>query len=149
MNFATVPTIPAAIIARASHPLYGYFLTPDAYYDAIIGWQRDRNGVEGLTKDAIGYENGVLGGVAAALGCLAAPGDAVLLHSPTYIGFTHTLEDNGYRIVHSPLVQDRASLSAPSCRSRCKTNILSTRPSSATTPNLPPTPTAGKDRIAS
>ena len=38
MNFATVPTIPAAIIARASHPLYGYFLTPDAYYDAIIGW---------------------------------------------------------------------------------------------------------------
>ena len=47
MNFATVPTIPAAIIARASHPLYGYFLTPDAYYDAIIGWQRDRNGVEG------------------------------------------------------------------------------------------------------
>ena len=106
MNFATVPTIPAAIIARASHPLYGYFLTPDAYYDAIIGWQRDRNGVEGLTKDAIGYENGVLGGVASALGCLAAPGDAVLLHSPTYIGFTHTLEDNGYRIVHSPLVQD-------------------------------------------
>ncbi len=73
MNFATVPTIPAAIIARASHPLYGYFLTPDAYYDAIIGWQRDRNGVEGLTKDAIGYENGVLGGVASALGCLAAP----------------------------------------------------------------------------
>ena len=67
MNFATVPTIPAAIIARASHPLYGYFLTPDAYYDAIIGWQRDRNGVEGLTSDAIGYENGVLGGVASAL----------------------------------------------------------------------------------
>ena len=31
MNFATVPTIPAAIIERASHPLYGYFLTPDAY----------------------------------------------------------------------------------------------------------------------
>ena len=82
MNFATVPTIPAAIIARASHPLYGYFLTQDAYYDAIIGWQRDRNGVEGLAKDAIGYENGVLGGVASALGCLAAPGDAVLLHSP-------------------------------------------------------------------
>ena len=106
MNFATVPTIPAAIIERAQHPLYGYFEAPDAYYQAIIDWQRDRNGVEGLTKDAIGYENGVLGGVASALGCLAAPGDAVLLHSPTYIGFTHTLEDNGYRIVHSPLVQD-------------------------------------------
>ena len=106
MNFATVPTIPAAIIERTSHPLYGYFLTPDAYYDAIIAWQRDRNGVTGLTKAHIGYENGVLGGVASALACLAAPGDAVLVHSPTYIGFTHTLEDNGYRIVHSPLVRD-------------------------------------------
>ena len=106
MNFATVPTIPAALIERAKHPLYGYFWTFDNYYDAIIGWQRDRNGVTGLTKDAIGYENGVLGGVASALACLAAPGDAVLLHSPTYIGFTHTLEDNGYHIVHSPLVKD-------------------------------------------
>ena len=49
----------------------------------------------------------MLGGVASALGCPGRPpGDAVLLHSPTYIGFTHTLEDNGYRIVHSPLVQD-------------------------------------------
>ena len=106
MNFATVPTIPAAIIERAQHPLYGYFATPDAYYQAIIAWQRDRNGVTDLPKEAIGYENGVLGGVMSALGCLAAPGDAVLVHSPTYIGFTRTLESNGYRIIHSPLYPD-------------------------------------------
>ena len=49
---------------------------------------------------------GVLGGVVSALTSFAAPGDAVLVHSPTYIGFTHALEDNGYRIVHSPLVRD-------------------------------------------
>ena len=73
MNFATVPTIPAAIIERAQHPLYGYFATPDAYYQAITDWQRDRNGVTDLPKEAIGYENGVLGGVMSALGCLAAP----------------------------------------------------------------------------
>ena len=35
MNFATVPTIPAAIIERAQHPLYGYFAAPDAYHQAI------------------------------------------------------------------------------------------------------------------
>lgn len=81
MNFATVPTIPAAIIERAQHPLYGYFATPDAYHQAITDWQRDRNGVTDLPKEAIGYENGVLGGVISALGCLAAPGDAVLARS--------------------------------------------------------------------
>lgn len=110
MNFATVPTIPAAIIERAKHPLYGYFEAPDAYYQAIIDWQRDRNGVADLPREAIGYENGVLGGLMSALGCLAAPGDAVLVHSPTYIGFTHTLEANGYRIVHSPLHRDDAGV---------------------------------------
>ena len=106
MNFPTVPTIPAALIRRASHPLYGYFLPSEDYFRAIIDWQETRNGVEGLTPDCIGYENGVLGGVVSAVSCFAAPGDAVLVHSPTYIGFTHSLEDNGYRIVHSPLKQD-------------------------------------------
>ena len=35
-----------------------------------------------------------------------APGDKVLLHSPTYIGFTKSLENNGLSIVHSPLKID-------------------------------------------
>ena len=42
----------------------------------------------------------------AALTAFAAPGDGVLLHSPTYIGFTKSIENNGYRIVHTPLKKD-------------------------------------------
>ena len=108
MNFPTVPTVPEAIIARAQHPAFGYFDPSGEYYDSIIRWQVRRHGADPalLTRDCIGYENGVLGGVVSALTSFAAPGDAVLVHSPTYIGFTHALEDNGYRIVHSPLVRD-------------------------------------------
>lgn len=106
MNFATVPTIPEAIIERTKHSLYGYFSPSEEYFDSIIRWQETRNGVTGLTKDAIGYENGVLGGVMSAVSCLAEPGDGVLLHSPTYIGFTGSLTNGGYKIVHSPLKQD-------------------------------------------
>jgi cystathionine beta-lyase len=106
MNFATVPTITDAIITRAQHPAFGYFEPTDEYFNAIIDWQRSRNGVEGLTREAIGYENGVLGGVISTLTSFAAPGDAVLLHSPTYVGFTRSIESNGYHIVHSPLVRD-------------------------------------------
>ncbi len=106
MNFATVPTIPQAIIARAQHPAYGYFSPSKAYYDAILNWQYTRNGVTGLEPKHIGYENGVLGGVLSALNCVCSRGDKVLVHSPTYIGFTRSLENNGYHIVHSPLVQD-------------------------------------------
>ncbi|MFQ8767546.1 MAG: hypothetical protein ACLR8U_14290 [Oscillospiraceae bacterium] len=48
MNFATVPTIPQAIAERIRHPLFGYFRPSEAYYRAIIDWQRTQNGVEGL-----------------------------------------------------------------------------------------------------
>ena len=67
MNFATVPTIPQAIAARITHPLFGYFQPPKAYFDAIMNWQATQNGVEGLLPEHIGYENGVLGGVISAL----------------------------------------------------------------------------------
>ena len=106
MNFATVPTIPEAMIERAAHPAYGYYSVTDEYYNSIIRWQETRNGVTGLTKECIGYENGVLGGVVSALQTICSPGDYVLLHSPTYIGFTGSITNNGYRIIHSDLIQD-------------------------------------------
>lgn len=106
MNFATVPTVQEAISERLSHPAFGYFMTRDEYFESIINWQEKRNGVTGLTKDDIGYENGVLGGLVSALNAFAAPGDSVLVHSPTYIGFTGSINNAGYKIVHSELKQD-------------------------------------------
>ena len=110
MNFVCLPTIQQAVIERVQHPAFGYFDPTPEYYDSIIRWQSVRNGVTGLTAEAIGYENGVLGGVISALNCVCSRGDKVLVHSPTYIGFTHCLTDNGYDIVHSPLVQDEADI---------------------------------------
>ena len=106
MNFATAPSIPEAIRARAAHPLYGYFLPSEAYHQAIIGWQKTRFGTEGLTPEQISYHNGVLGGVASALKAFTIPGEKIFLHSPTYIGFTHVLENTGRTACLSPLKQD-------------------------------------------
>ena len=110
MNFPTVPTVQEALIQRAGHPAFGYFDPREEYYGSIICWQQRRNGVEGLEKAHIGYENGVLGGVISALNTLCSRGDNVLVHSPTYIGFTGCLNENGYRIVHSPLAPDEAGV---------------------------------------
>lgn len=110
MNFPAVPTIPEAITERVKHPAYGYFEARDEYYNSIINWQEKRNNVTGLKKENIGYENGVLGGVISALSVFCSKGDAVLLHSPTYIGFTGSLTNNGYNIVHSPLVKDEQGI---------------------------------------
>lgn len=106
MNFPVLPAITDAMIERAKHPAFGYFEPTDEYFNSIISWHEKRNGVTGLTKENIGYENGVLGGVVSALNVMCSRGDKVLIHSPTYIGFTHSLENNGYEIIHSPLVKD-------------------------------------------
>ncbi len=107
MNFATAPSVNAEIAKRIEHPLYGYFMTPDEYYDSIIHWHETRNGVTDLKKEHIGYENGVLGGVMSALAAVCARGDKVLVHSPTYIGFSGSIQNAGYSIVTSDLKQDR------------------------------------------
>ena len=106
MNFPTVPTIPEAIMERTKHPAYGYFAPRKEYYDSIIAWHKNRNGVEGLEPKHIGYANGVLGGVVAAANVLCSRGDKILLHSPTYIGFTHSLGDAGYDLVLSEMKID-------------------------------------------
>ena len=106
MNFPTVPTVQEAIIQRVQHPAFGYFSPRQEYFDSIIDWHARRNGVTGLTKECIGYENGVLGGVVTAISAYAAPGDPILIHNPTYTGFTGSITSAGYHLVHSPLVKD-------------------------------------------
>ena len=105
MNFPVVPTIQEAMIERAKHPAFGYFSPREEYTNAIIQWQKNHNGADAKPEN-IGYENGVLGGVVTALNTFCSRGDKVLLHSPTYVGFTGSLTNNGYCIVHSPLKLD-------------------------------------------
>lgn len=106
MNFPVAPTIQEAMIKRASEPTFGYFSPREEYFSKIIQWHKAHNRVEGLEPKHIGYENGVLGGVVSALGVLCSKGDNVLVHSPTYVGFTMSLGNYGYNIVHSQLIKD-------------------------------------------
>ena len=106
MSFPTAPSILKAIRERTDKAHFGYFSLSDRYYDSIISWQERRNGVSGLEKDDIGYENGVLGGLSSAVQVLTCPGENILLHAPTYIGFTHTLDAIGRNIVLSKLKRD-------------------------------------------
>lgn len=110
MNFPLAPAIKEAMLTRLDNPCWGYYQLTDRYYDSIIRWQKTRNGVNDLTAEDIGYENGVLGGVASAVCAFTVPGEKILLHSPTYVGFTGTLERLGRKIVHSPLKQDESGI---------------------------------------
>ncbi len=106
MGFATAPAVTREMAERLKHPVFGYYTPCDEYYNSIIDWQRRRNGVEGLLPEHIGYENGVLGGLISAVNVFTEKGGSVLLHSPTYVGFTGSLTNNGNKLIHSELKRD-------------------------------------------
>ncbi len=110
MNFPVFPGIQEAVGKRLSHPAFGYFLPSEEYYDSIIRWQEIRHGATGLTRECIGYENGVLGGVVSALNVCCSRGEHVLVHSPAYTGFMKVLSNNGYHMSSSPLIQDETGV---------------------------------------
>ena len=53
MNFPVAPSVTKALTERISHPSYGYFTPRDAYYEAIIRWQRERNKVAELDRKSV------------------------------------------------------------------------------------------------
>lgn len=110
MAYPVAPPVLEAMRRRLERPTLGYYRLSEEYYGAILSWQRRRHGVEGLGREHIGYENGVLGGISSAVQALTAPGEKILVHAPTYVGFTHTIERLGRVLVHSPLVRDESGI---------------------------------------
>ncbi len=109
MNFATSPSITHALEERIKHPLYGYFSPSQEYYRSIINWQV-KHGYTDLKEDMIGYENGVHGCIVTAINALTEPGDKILLHSPTYVGFMTDLSITGRIPVLSELKKDEEGI---------------------------------------
>lgn len=105
MNYPVFENIQKQMISRINEPHFGYFDMPDAYYKAIQFWQKETHGID-VEKDAIGYENGVLGILSSALQAFTAPGEAILVQSPCYIGFLHTLRNLGRKIIDSLLIEE-------------------------------------------
>ena len=105
MNFVTAPSVIEAVQKRLEHGTFGYFPPREAYYDAIINWQKTRHGVD-VAKENISNEHGVLESVVAALNAFTTPGEKVLAHSPCYVGFTGAITGAGRNLVYSEMKRD-------------------------------------------
>ena len=103
MDFRTPDCIVDAMAKRLEHHAFGYFRMPQAYFDGIAKWQKERYGVDGVTADQVDYQNGVLGGVSSFIEAYSLPGDWLLLNDTCYTGFQSTVANRGRNIVYSPV----------------------------------------------
>jgi cystathionine beta-lyase len=104
MDFAVPPFVSDAIRKRAEHPVYGYSIIPDSYYQAIIGWQMRRYGWE-LRKDWIHFSPGVVTGLNVIIQAMTEPGDKVIVQPPVYFPFFSCVEINGRKLLLNQLIE--------------------------------------------
>lgn len=108
MDFPTAPEIQTAIQERAAHGAYGYTDVPEEWYEAIVGWWRDRHGFS-MEKDWLIFSTGVVPTISSVVRKLTTQAENVLTMTPVYDIFFHSVENNGRNVLESPLVYaDRA-----------------------------------------
>ena len=83
MDFRCAPEIVAAMEKVVKHGIFGYSVTPDAYYNAVIRWMKDRFSMD-VKREEIICAHGAHSAVIEAIKMLTRPGDGIIVPFPTY-----------------------------------------------------------------
>ncbi|MCD7835279.1 MAG: PatB family C-S lyase, partial [Lachnospiraceae bacterium] len=103
MDFQAAPAIRDAIADRLKHGIFGYSIIPDEWYEAYIGWWRDRHGFT-MEKEWLIFTTGVVPAISSAVRRLTAAGENVLVQTPCYNIFFNSIHNNGRNIVENRLL---------------------------------------------
>ncbi len=105
MDFEVAPPITEAIVRRAQHPVYGYTLWRDSYYEAVIDWMKRRFDWS-VEKEWLVFSPGIVPAVNLAVQAFTRPGEKVIVQPPVYYPFANAVLNNGRQLVNNPLVLD-------------------------------------------
>jgi cystathionine beta-lyase len=110
MDFRTAPAIREAMQKRLDHGIFGYSLTPDAWYEAYTGWWKRRYQFD-MKKEWLLFCNGVIPAISSVVRKLTCPAEKVVVMSPVYNMFYHSIYNNGRNILECPLDYENGAYS--------------------------------------
>ena len=105
MDFEAAPEIRAALQARLDHGIFGYDDMGPAWYEAYIGWWRDRHGLT-MEKENLFFSSGVVASLSSLVRKLTTPNENVVIQTPVYNIFFNSIVNNGVRVLENPLLYD-------------------------------------------
>ncbi len=105
MDFAAAPCVRKAVEARAAHGIFGYTVIPDAWYEAYLGWWNTRHHFA-MEREWLIFCTGVVPAVSSIVRKLTTPAEKVLIQTPVYNIFFHSIVNNGRQVLQSPLKYD-------------------------------------------
>lgn len=105
MDFKTAPEVIDAVIARAKSGIYGYQIVPDEWYKAVAGWWTNRHNFE-VEEEWLCFCTGVIPAVTSAVKRITNVGDNVVVQTPVYDIFFHSVENTGRHVLENKLSYD-------------------------------------------
>ncbi len=106
MDFPTAPPVVEALRRRVDHGAFGYTAPPDSAIEAVVGWLRDRQGLEVLPETIV-VSPGVMPSLALLLRGNLRPGAGVIVQTPAFAPIPDVVAANGFRVIENALVLDR------------------------------------------
>ncbi|MDY0174553.1 MAG: PatB family C-S lyase [Bacteroidales bacterium] len=109
MEFETPPFIRKVLEDRLRHPIYGYTMIPDGYWQSIIDWQKYMHDWD-IKEEWMTFISGIVKGVGLSILHFTGKGDSVIIQPPVYHPFKRVIESNGRVVINNPLRWDGTRL---------------------------------------
>lgn len=102
MDFRTAPAVLQAMEKKLQTGIFGYTVVTPEWYQAIMGWWERRHHLT-IQKEWLTFCTGVVPAVTCAVKRLTNTGDRVLVQTPVYDIFFHSIENHGRHVVENKL----------------------------------------------
>lgn len=102
MDFATPDFIIDALKRRLDHPVLGYPVQYDGYWQSVVDWIRSHHDWA-VEREWMRYIPGIVKGIGMVVNVFTKPGDKIIIQPPVYHPFRLVPEHNGREIVMNPL----------------------------------------------
>ena len=106
MDFATPQPILDAIRARCEHPVLGYGIRSDPYFDAIREWLLTRHNWNVPREWMMFCPPSSIVGIHGVISAITRPGESIAAPTPTYGPLIDLIVRNGRRIIRNSLRED-------------------------------------------
>ena len=103
MDFQVPDCVITALQNYVNEAVFGYYKTPDAYYEAFINWEKTYHDFE-VKKEWIRFSPGVVAGFNWIVEFMTQPNDAIIVTTPVYYPFMNAVKNNGRKLITSDLV---------------------------------------------
>jgi cystathionine beta-lyase len=103
MDFETPDFIREAIEERAKHPIYGYSVRGDDYYQSIVDWVKRRHQWE-IQKEWIVHSPGIVPALNFAVLSYTKAADGIIVQPPVYFPFFMAINDHGRKQLDNQLL---------------------------------------------